>query len=144
MSITAAVSLVERSYPFQVLIVDDDIAIQHLMTTLLERRGATVQCVADGEEALSLLETHAYDAIVLDLMLPRKNGFDVIADLKERAPGVLERVVVVTAVSEQDLRLLDQAAVHSMLRKPFDIEAFIREVFACGGRVPASASFRGH
>jgi len=144
MSVLPDVSLEERSRPFEVLIVDDDPAIQHLMTTLLERRGATVQCVTDGDEALASIAEHAYDAIVLDLMLPRKNGFDVIGDLKERAPDVLDRVVVVTAVSEHTLRGLDRTAVHSMLRKPFDIEVFIREVFACGGRVPAAASFREH
>ena len=142
MSLLAELSLDERSHPFQVLIVDDDIAIQTLMKTLLERRGVIVQCATDGEEALAFLDEHVYDAIVLDLMLPRKNGFDVIGDLKERSPHLLNRVVVVTAVSEQTLRLFDCTAVRSMLRKPFDIDVFIREVFACGNRLPAEPAGR--
>src|SRR5687767_11272340 len=107
----AEVPLDEQAHPPRVLIVDDDVAIQTLMRTLLARRGAVVDCVGDGEDALESLREHTYDAIVLDLMLPKMNGFDVIGVLKERSPDVLDRVIVVTAVSEQMLRVFDRGAV---------------------------------
>ncbi len=116
----------------RVLIVDDDVAIQTLMRTLLIRRGVAVDCAGDGEDALRSLDIHDYDAIVLDLMLPRMNGFDVIEALQKRSPELLERVIVVTAVSEHTLRAFDRRSVRLLLRKPFDIDVFIREVFACG------------
>ena len=133
----AEVPLGVPSHPPHVLIVDDDVAIQTLMRTLLRRRGAVVECVGDGEDALESLRERTYDAIVLDLMLPKMNGFDVIGVLKERSPDVLDRVIVVTAVSEQMLRVFDRGAVAMLLRKPFDIDVFIREVFACAGRAAA-------
>lgn len=134
MTLPAEVAPDEQRDALQVLIIDDDVAVQRLMTTLLSRRGAVVKCVGDGTEGLAALDGHVYDAIVLDLMLPRQNGFDVIAALRVRSPDVLDRVIVVTAVSEHQLRMLDRGAVRMMLRKPFDIDEFIRAVFACGGR----------
>jgi CheY-like chemotaxis protein len=116
----------------RVLIVDDDAGIRTLMKAILLRRQAVVDCVSDGDAALSILREHDYDAIVLDLMLPNTNGFEVLRHLKTLSPELLPRTIVVTAVSNMTLRDFDDGKlVRRVLRKPFDIDEFVEEVFAC-------------
>jgi DNA-binding response OmpR family regulator len=114
-----------------VLIVDDDDGIQSLMKALLVRREINVDCATDGEVALRKLRERTYDSIVLDLMLPKVNGFEVVRDLKARTPELLKRTIVVTAASNLTLRDFDGDQVRRVMRKPFDITEFIDEVLAC-------------
>lgn len=116
----------------RVLIVDDDDGIRTLMKAILLRQHADVDCVADGEAALSTLRLKEYDAIVLDLMLPKTNGFEVLRYLKNLTPELLPRTIVVTAASNMTLRDFDDGRlVRRVLRKPFDIDDFVQEVLAC-------------
>lgn len=135
MEINGAVPLLPR-----VLIVDDDAGIRTLMKAILLRRPAVVDCVADGDSALSILLEHEYDAIVLDLMLPNTTGFEVLRRLKAISPELLPRTIVVTAVSSKALRDFDDGRlVRRVLRKPFDIHEFVSEVFACSGGAAGEA-----
>jgi DNA-binding response OmpR family regulator len=121
----------ERLVP-RVLIVDDDDGIQALMKALLLRRDVSVDSAGDGDLALRKIRERTYDSIVLDLMLPKVNGFEVVRDLKARAPEMLKRTIVVTAVSNLTLRdFKDSELVRRVMRKPFDINEFIDEVLAC-------------
>ncbi|MEA2236928.1 MAG: two-component system, cell cycle sensor histidine kinase and response regulator CckA [Thermoanaerobaculia bacterium] len=121
----------DRSTP-HVLIVDDDEGIQALMKALLLRRDVVVDSATDGDVALRKLRERSYDSIVLDLMLPKVNGFEVVRDLKNRTPELLKRTIVVTAVSNLMLRdFKDSELVRRVMRKPFDINEFIDEVLAC-------------
>ena len=119
----------------RLLIVDDDEALRQLMTTIFKRRPDVVaECVGDGDAALKRLQASSYDAIVLDLMLPGTNGFDVIREMKKSAPNLLGRTIVLTAVSRSTLRDFDDAKlVRRLMRKPFELDDLIGEVLACGG-----------
>jgi DNA-binding response OmpR family regulator len=115
-----------------VLIVDDDDGIQSLMKALLVRRDVDVDIAGDGDAALRKLRERSYDSIVLDLMLPKVNGFELVRDLKARTPEMLKRTIVVTAASNLTLRdFKDSELVRRVMRKPFDITEFIEEVMAC-------------
>ena len=61
--------------PNRILVVDDEASIQHLLRDYLQRKGFEVTCAADGEEALTLIETEPPDLTVIDFLLPKKNGF---------------------------------------------------------------------
>jgi CheY-like chemotaxis protein len=116
----------------RLLVVDDDEAIQRLMGAIFIRRGVTVDSAADGAAALDLLRHEHYDAIVLDLMLPGTNGFDVIRELKATDPELLDRTIILTAASNHTLRDFDDGRlVRRLIRKPFDIDDFVGEVLAC-------------
>ncbi|MEA2163375.1 MAG: hypothetical protein QOK37_1502 [Thermoanaerobaculia bacterium] len=116
----------------RVLIVDDDDGIQALMKALLLRREVDVDSASDGDAALRKLREKSYHTIVLDLMLPKVNGFEVVRELKSSSPSLLKRTIVVTAVSNLALRdFSDSGLVRRVLRKPFDINEFIDEVLAC-------------
>jgi DNA-binding response OmpR family regulator len=116
----------------RVLIVDDDDGIQALMKALLLRREVQVDSAADGDIALRKIRERSYDSIVLDLMLPKINGFEIVRELKSRSPELLKRTIVVTAASNLTLRdFADSKLVRRVMRKPFDINEFIDEVLAC-------------
>jgi CheY-like chemotaxis protein len=118
----------------RLLIVDDDDAIRKLLTVIFERRGDfAVECVADGAAAVELLRRQHFDIILLDLMLPLKNGFEVIREMKSFSPPILLRTIVVTAASQATLRDFEDAKLlRGLVRKPFDLPDLISEVLACG------------
>ncbi len=67
----------------RVLVADDDRSIRQLVSTIVRRESFTVDSAADGLEAIENLKQHAYAVLLLDLMMPRMDGFGVIEWLKE-------------------------------------------------------------
>jgi CheY-like chemotaxis protein len=92
-----------KAPPLRVLIVDDEEDIRVLLRAQLERAGYTVAGeAADGMEALAVLERDVPDAVILDLLMPRLNGFEVIPKLQSNHPGV--GIVAYTAVAGDFVR----------------------------------------
>lgn len=91
--------------------------------------------------ALARLGRESFDAIVLDLMLPKVNGFEVIRELKAVKPSVLERTVVLTAAGHRTLRDVDDGRLaRCVMTKPFGLEAFVTAVLGCCSLSGASES----
>ncbi|HVG25585.1 MAG TPA: response regulator [Thermoanaerobaculia bacterium] len=114
-----------------VLLVDDDEPIRVLITALCARIGIAVECAPDGEIALSMLRRRHYDALLLDLMLPKQNGFEVLRELRAWAPLMLARTIIITAASDATLRDFDGGGTLAMLRKPFDIADLSDALISC-------------
>lgn len=117
-----------------VLIADDDPALLNLLRTIVSRNGDfdIVTC-HDGEEAIRALERRRFDVVLLDLMMPRRSGFEVLEFLRTQRPEQLRVVLVLTAATDEFARRLDPAVVHALVAKPFDcneIIALIRELLA--------------
>jgi DNA-binding response OmpR family regulator len=111
------------------LVVDDDPAIRGLLELIGKRQGFTVDTAADGVEALALLRETVYDLAVIDLMMPRINGYELIAQLAEMPRRPL--ILIATAMTDTLVAQLDASVVHSIVRKPFDVEilaAMLREL----------------
>ena len=130
----------------QVLLVDDDPSTRTLLTAVLERQGWIPDVACDGEQALQKLRKGRYRAILLDLLMPRINGFEVLHALRAQQPEILPNVIVLTAASDHTLRdFPDTGRICSLLRKPFDNAELLRLVDGClsrevGERSPAAAS----
>lgn len=103
-----------------ILIVDDDDSIRKLVALVARRYGFDVDLACDGIEALDLLTHRAYDVAVIDLMMPRLNGYDLVGYLRELPDRPF--VVIVTAMTDALVAQLDATIVQSIIRKPFDIE----------------------
>lgn len=116
----------ERRY--RALIVEDDPAIRRLVEKLLSRHHITVDVAHDGRAALDKLRTENYTVLVLDLMVPELNGFEVIEFLKQEKMKL--PVAVVSAVSQQALTKLDLDVVKLVISKPFDVDEFTKAVLA--------------
>lgn len=100
--------------------VDDDAGIRGLLKLLAERRGFSADVAADGLEALEKLGACTYDLAIIDLMMPRLNGYDLVQDMRKHEQRPM--IVVATAMTDTLIGQLDPNVVHSILRKPFDID----------------------
>ncbi|MBV9495488.1 MAG: response regulator, partial [Acidobacteria bacterium] len=105
----------------RVLVADDDPAIRRLVCTIVRRERLDVDCVTDGMEAVEMLRQHEYAVVLLDLMMPRLDGFGVIQYLKEHAPLQKPIVLVITAYTDQKFKEVDPTIVSGVLRKPFEV-----------------------
>ena len=113
---------------YRALIVEDDPAIRRLVEKLLTRKQMDIDIAHDGRTAVEKLRQHHYSVLILDLMVPELNGFEVIEFLKRENLRI--PVAVVSAVSQQALSKLDLDVVKLVISKPFDVDEFTKSVLA--------------
>lgn len=121
----AAGSSGSRLEPLRVLVVEDEIRLaENIATALREGPGFAVDVCHDGEEALLMCTTTEYDLLVLDLMIPKVPGIEVLRSIRMRN-GVMP-VLILTAVSEvkSTIDLLNLGA-DDYMTKPFDLGELI-------------------
>jgi CheY-like chemotaxis protein len=111
----------KRRFSPRILIADDDLSIRQLLGTIMKREGLSADCVADGQEAIRKLAEREYTVILLDLMMPRLDGFGVIDYLRDHPQRVKPVVLVVTAYADQTFKKVDPEVVAGILRKPFEV-----------------------
>ncbi|HEY8133177.1 MAG TPA: response regulator [Thermoanaerobaculia bacterium] len=124
------------SMPGRVLVVDDEESIRILIQRLLSKHGFMVETASDGGVALDKLAQEKYDALVLDLMMPRVDGFTVLRQLIATNPDIVAKTVVATAYPKDvTRRQLDE--VCRVIIKPFDTLQLVDAVRECVEREPA-------
>lgn len=99
------------------LVVEDDPVTRTLLRGFLEAEGYDVALAVDGDEAVDCLDRQRYDAVLLDIVLPKRDGIAVMEHLARHDPSTLERVVVVTGLNIDEVRKLFPA-VRNALAKP--------------------------
>lgn len=112
----------------KILVIEDDPVLQRSLATTLREEQFAVDTAGDGEEGLYKAGAGTYDVIVLDVMMPRLNGWEVLARLR---PGVATPVLMLTARDAVPDRIkgLDQGA-DDYLTKPFDIDELLARIRA--------------
>ena len=111
---------------YRALIVEDDPAIRKLVEKLLLRKGIDVDSAREGRQAIEKLKGSDYSVLILDLMLPEMNGFEIIEFIKKNHIKI--PIAVVSAVSHQALTKLDLDVVKLVISKPFDVDVLIDAV----------------
>jgi DNA-binding response OmpR family regulator len=109
----------------RVLIVDDDEGVRDLFERSFAREGFTVRGASDGEQALRLMSEEQPQLIVLDLMMPRVNGIEVLAAMRQQAGLVAVPVLVTTGTATTAFELRDFGPLRVM-RKPFELARLVR------------------
>ena len=111
----------------RILVVDDDDAIRALLRTVLRRRGLRVDCARNGIDALEQLGANGYELVILDLMMPRMSGYELLDHLSRRTSLTRPRVLVLTAGLDSRLLPMDFGTdlVIGTVHKPFDIEMLV-------------------
>nr|WP_308791832.1 response regulator transcription factor [Thermanaeromonas sp. C210] len=123
----------EKKMTAKILVVDDEPAILELVTYNLEQAGFTTITAADGETALKLVETEKPDLVILDVMLPRIDGFDVCRILRARTAVP---ILMLTARREEVDRVLGlELGADDYLTKPFSPRELVARVRAILRRV---------
>lgn len=104
-----------------ILVVDDDKLIREMLSTWLVHRGHAVKTAPNGQHALDLIQQHSFDLILLDIMMPDINGFDVLTELKEA--GNTTPVVVMSALTDlKSIVACIKLGAEDFLSKPIESE----------------------
>lgn len=122
----------------RILVVEDDAPLASILARTLREESYAVDLAGDGQEAEWLAFENPYDLIILDLMLPRKSGLEVLASL--RAGGLHTPVLILTArdTKEDVVKGLDNGA-DDYLTKPFNLDELLARVRALLRRTPQEA-----
>src|SRR5438445_8570441 len=86
-----------------VLVVDDDESIRAVLEHVLTNDGFKIQKAADGEQALEMAQSHPPDLIILDLMLPRYGGFEILRQLQAGGHGKVPIVVITGRYADRSI-----------------------------------------
>lgn len=116
----------------RVLVVEDDSATRDALRRVLENDGCEVDLAVDGETAIGSLAQRRYDVIVLDLVLPRISGTDVMEYIASTNPECLASIVVVTGLEVAEIRKLFPSVCET-LSKPVMPTRLIASVRRCLG-----------
>lgn len=118
----------------KVLLIEDEPNIIEAIKFILSREGWEVMAHSDGASALDAIERIAPDAIVLDVMLPNRSGFDILRDLRAQASTETLPVLMLTAKGQKrDRELAESYGVTHFMTKPFsnqDVLERMRELTA--------------
>jgi len=123
----------------RVLVVEDEPGLVMALTQRLSSEGYEIETARDGERGVALGLSEPFDVIVLDLMLPRKNGFDVCRDLRRR--GIETPIIMLTARGEVVDKVVGlKLGADDYLTKPFAMMELLARIEALLRRSASSAS----
>ena len=114
----------------RIVVADDDRMFRKVAETTLRRQGYDVATASDGEEALQLIRSERPDMIILDLIMPKLLGFDVLTILKQDALTSAIPVIVLSSLTqEQDKQeALDLGAVAYFNKTTFSMSELVKQV----------------
>lgn len=105
-----------RTAKKSILLIEDEQSMAHALELKLKNCGIEVTCATQGEEGLTRLNGHSYDLILLDLVMPRMDGFAFLTALKSR--GIKTPVIVLTNLSqEEDAKEIKKLGAHGYFVK---------------------------
>ena len=124
----------------RILLVDDELHIRLLLEQSLsdlEDRGVELHKAADGNEALALYDTLHPRLIILDVMMPGPNGFEVCRQIRSRPDSSATHIIILTAKGQETDRERGlQAGADSYMTKPFDPDALLSRAYEVLGMTP--------
>jgi two-component system alkaline phosphatase synthesis response regulator PhoP len=122
----------------RVLLVEDEPGLQMVLTDRLTSEGYTVETASDGDEGLARASGEPFDLILLDVMLPRRDGFDVAKTLRRQ--GVQTPILMLTAKGQVVDRVVGlKLGADDYLTKPFEMIELLARMEALLRRAPAAA-----
>ena len=113
----------------KLLLAEDTKDLNRVVCAMLEHAGFVVDTVFDGEEALRMLEKNGYDGVILDIMMPKRDGISVLREMRRR--NIITPVLMLTAKAEVDDRVTGlEAGADDYLPKPFAMKELLARVKA--------------
>ncbi|HEX8618588.1 MAG TPA: response regulator [Thermoanaerobaculia bacterium] len=113
------------------LVVDDDDPIRTMLAKVVERQNFQVDTARDGVEAIERIDEDGYSVIVLDMMMPRIDGYGVLQHMQAHHPDKLRCTIIASAVPESEILKKFEMPVYRIHAKPFDMAKLIEDIRAC-------------
>jgi CheY-like chemotaxis protein len=103
-----------------ILVVDDEDALRTVLSSELESEGYIVATAGDGDEAISILQGKLFDLVLLDIKMPRVDGFEVLRFIKERYPAT--KVIMLTGFADLKNAIESKKlGAEDFVSKPYDL-----------------------
>jgi PAS domain S-box-containing protein len=119
----------QMSRPLRILLAEDNVVNQKLVIRLLEKRGHTVLLVTDGREAVDAVAAYDFDLVLMDVQMPKMDGFEATAVIRERETSTGGHLPIIAmtahAMKGDDKRCL-QAGMDAYVSKPIDVRDLLR------------------
>ena len=113
----------------KILLAEDTKDLNRALCAILKHEGYDVDAAFDGEEVMDFIERDSYDCLVLDIMMPKKDGIQALTEI--RAKNIITPVLMLTAKSEIDDRVAGlDAGADDYLTKPFAMKELLARVRA--------------
>ncbi len=114
----------------RILVIDDEDVVRRLLRAALERAGHEVIEASDGRQALRLQRTTPVQLVITDILMPEKDGIEVIMELRREAPGL--KVIAMSGGGRfkqtETLDIAEPLGAIATVRKPFDLAAMLETV----------------
>jgi DNA-binding response OmpR family regulator len=111
-----------------ILVVDDEADIRTVLRVLLTGEGFSVKTAANGEEALQILKREKFDLIILDLLMPRINGYQLISSLPPEVAEKMPVVMLTARTTDQDILKGYSIGAAYYITKPFESKTITKVV----------------
>jgi two-component system, OmpR family, response regulator VicR len=113
----------------RILVVEDDRSLQNALSEMLTQEGYDTICAFDGEEALKKISEEKFDLILLDIILPKKDGYDVLAEIKKGEKKDIP-VLILTNLEEVDnvQKAISLGATTFMVKSDFSLRDVLAKV----------------
>ncbi len=105
----------------KILVVDDEQSLREVLSIMLKRTGYAVTSVADGEEAIELLNRDIFDLVITDLRMPKIDGMEVLKAAKSASPETVVLIITAFASADSAVEAMKQGA-YDYLTKPFQVD----------------------
>lgn len=113
----------------RILLAEDERSLSKAIVALLEKNNYSVDAVYDGEEVLSYIEAGNYDAVILDIMMPKRDGISALREMRARGHNI--PVLILSAKSEVDDKVLGlDSGANDYLTKPFSVKELLARIRA--------------
>ena len=113
----------------RILLAEDERSLSKAIVALLEKNNYSVDAVYDGDEALSYIEAGNYDAVILDIMMPKRDGISALREMRTRGYNI--PVLILSAKSEVDDKVLGlDSGANDYLTKPFSVKELLARLRA--------------
>ena len=113
----------------RILLAEDERSLSRALVVLLEKNNYSVDAVYDGEEFLNYLEGGNYDAAILDIMMPKRDGISALIEMRKRGSNI--PVLILSAKSEVDDKILGlDSGANDYLTKPFAVGELLARIRA--------------
>src|SRR3954447_24037582 len=115
----------------RVRVVEDEEPIRMMLAKVVERQNLSVDTARDGAEAIERIDKDGYSLVILDLMMPRVDGFAVLRYMQQHHPDMVKCTIIASAVPENEILKKFDGNVFRIHAKPFDMAHLIDDIRKC-------------